>query len=169
MNKNRGVIILGSSRGDGNTRRIAEYFKNKSGFDLISLKEMNIGHYDYEHNNKDDDFLPLIKEVVEKYDVLVFATPVYWYSMSGILKVFFDRLSDCLTIEKDTGRKLRGKKMAMISCAFSNELNESFSMPFRESASYLGMDYLGDVHTWVPNGDLPKEVLSKLDDFTQIF
>ncbi|MCP4458779.1 MAG: NAD(P)H-dependent oxidoreductase [Cytophagales bacterium] len=38
------------------------------------------------------------------------ATPVYWYSMSGIMKVFLDRIYDVLTIEKELGRKLHGKK-----------------------------------------------------------
>ena len=38
---------------------------------------------------------PLIP-IIEKYDTLIFATPVYWYSMSGIMKVFFDRKNDNL-------------------------------------------------------------------------
>ncbi len=51
-----------------------------------------------------------MNDIVDKYDVLIFATPVYWYSMSGIMKVFFDRITDLLTIKKDIGRKLKGKK-----------------------------------------------------------
>ena len=56
-----------------------------------------------------------MKTIISKYDTIIFATPVYWYSMSGILKVFIDRITDLLTIEKELGRKLRGKKMAVVS------------------------------------------------------
>lgn len=63
-------------------------------------------------NSRNDDYLNLMKQILEKYETLILATPVYWYSMSGIMKVFFDRLTDLLTIEKELGRKLRGKKIA---------------------------------------------------------
>lgn len=63
-------------------------------------------------NSRNDDYLNLMKQILDKYETLILATPVYWYSMSGIMKVFFDRLTDLLTIEKELGRKLRGKKIA---------------------------------------------------------
>lgn len=71
---------------------------------------------DYEHQNSNDDYLKLMKEIIKKYDTLIFTLPIYWYSMSGIMKVFFDRIADLLTFEKELGRQLRGKKMAGISC-----------------------------------------------------
>ena len=56
--------------------------------------------------------------------------------MSGILKVFFDRMSDLLHYKKELGRKLRGKEMAMISNSAGNDRREGFEMPFIESAKY---------------------------------
>ena len=38
------------------------------------------------------------------------------------MKKFFDRISDCIKIEKETGRKLRGMEMAVLSCGSDNEL-----------------------------------------------
>ncbi|MEZ4804274.1 MAG: NAD(P)H-dependent oxidoreductase [Bacteroidia bacterium] len=73
--------------------------------------------------------------------------PVYWYAMSGIMKVFFDRLSDLLTIEKDLGRQLRGKNMAVVSVSNGNNLGDAFWLPFKSTAEYLGMHYIGDLHT----------------------
>lgn len=143
------VIIQGSSRSTGNTHKIINYINSTNQYDVIDLYTKNISHFDYEFNNQQDDFLPLIKDVLEKYDTIIFATPVYWYSMSGVLKVFFDRLSDLLHLEKNLGRSLRGKNMAMISCGSGPGLKEEFSMPFIESANYLGMNYLGNVHTWL--------------------
>ena len=54
-------------------------------------------------------FLPTIKELNSKYDTWIFVTPVYWYSMSGQMKIFLDRITDLLKWHKDEGRKIRGK------------------------------------------------------------
>jgi multimeric flavodoxin WrbA len=140
------VIILGSARKNGNTTKIVDEISKESGIDVIDLSDYNISHYDYESKNIEDDFLPLIKGILEKYDTLIFATPVYWYNMSGIMKVFFDRFSDLIRIEKETGRKLRGKKIGVISNSHDNEIEDSFYIPFKKTADYLGMEYLGHAH-----------------------
>lgn len=144
--ENRKVIIIGSSRLNGNTTRIASEIANHFEIDIVNLNDYQFSYYDYDSKNREDDFLPLIKSIIEKYDTLIFATPVYWYSMSGIMKVFFDRFSDLIRIEKETGRKLRGKKIAVISNSHDNEIEYDFYIPFRKSAAYLGMEYLGDKH-----------------------
>ncbi len=159
------VIIQGSSRSKGDTSIVVNYIAKKYNFDVIDLYTKNIGHYDYEYRNTDDDFFDIMQEVIEKYDTIIFATPVYWYSMSGVLKVFFDRLSDLIRIHKNLGRQLRGKNMMMISCSNSNNLTEGFAIPFRESANYLGMNYLGDFHAWIEDGELNLEAKSVVDVF----
>jgi len=85
--------------------------------------------------------------------------------MSGILKNFFDRITDCLMIEKEIGRKLKGKEMGMISCGSDSELKKGFEMPFIESAHYLGMHYLGNIHTWIENETIPKSLKTDLEVF----
>ena len=144
--KGKKVIILGSSRKNGNTTKIVDEISKETGIDVINLSDYNISYYDYESKNKEDDFLPLIRRILEEYDTLIFATPIYWYNMSGIMKVFFDRFSDLIRIEKETGRKLRGKKIGVISNSHDDEIEESFYIPFKKSADYLGMEYLGHAH-----------------------
>lgn len=161
----RSVIVQGSSRSDGDTYKITNYIATNNNIDVIDLYTKNIGHYDYEYKNEGDDFIDLMTHIIETYDTIIFATPVYWYSMSGILKVFFDRISDLLQTHKNTGRKLRGKNMAMISCSNFDDLKKGFSMPFVESANYLGMHYLGDIHTYVENGTINNEVKLRIDNF----
>jgi len=112
----KGIILLGSSNSKGETFKVSNYLCKHTNYPIVDLKTKNIEHFDYEFNNRDDDFLPLIKEIVNNYEIIVFATPVYWYTMSGTMKIFFDRISDCLKIEKETGRKLRGMEMAVLSC-----------------------------------------------------
>lgn len=144
--ENKKIIILGSSRKNGNTTKIVDEIAKEHHIDVVNLSDYNISYYDYESKNIEDDFLPLIKKIIENHDTFIFATPIYWYNMSGIMKVFFDRFSDLIRIEKETGRKLRGKKIGVISNSHDNEIEESFYIPFQKTADYLGMEYLGHVH-----------------------
>ena len=163
--ENKTVIIQGSSRRQGDTNLVVEQLAQNSDFDLVTLADYQIGHFDYNYKNAEDDFIPLLERIVENYTTLVFATPVYWYSMSGLMKVFFDRISDLLHFRKDIGRQLRGKKMAMISISNANDLKDGFNMPFVASADYLGMHYLGDTHIWVADGTINAAALAQLDNF----
>jgi len=159
------VIILGSSRQDGEAKALTDQLQAKTNWDLIDLNDYAFSYYDYSHRNKTDDFIPLMRTIIGKYDTIVFATPVYWYAMSGILKVFFDRITDLLTIEKDLGRALRGKKMATISCSYGNNLGTAFWLPFEKSADYLGMAYLASAHTIAleNNDSIIQEFIDKVD------
>ncbi len=141
------VIIVGSSRNDGDTWHLVNQIVEKSGWDVVNLNDYNFGYYDYDHKNRHDGYLDLMQIIIEKYDTFIFATPVYWYAMSGILKVFFDRMTDLLTIEKDLGRQLRGKKMAVVTSSTGSNLGEHFWLPFTATAAYLGMYYLANMHT----------------------
>lgn len=142
------VIILGSSRKNGETKKVVSELVRIAGWDVIDLKDYNFSHFDYEHSNRGDDFLELIRRIIGNYEVLVFATPVYWYSMSGIMKTFFDRITDLLRYEKETGRKLRGKHLAVISSSSGENLGDDFWIPFKRSAEYLGMNYITGLHTY---------------------
>ncbi|MDJ0644525.1 MAG: NAD(P)H-dependent oxidoreductase [Flavobacteriaceae bacterium] len=166
--ENRTVILQGSSRGDGDTSLIVNHMNIDREFDVLDLRDYTIGHFDYDYKNAGDDFIPLLEKIIEHYKTLVFITPVYWYSMSGRMKLFFDRISDLLHYRKDLGRQLRGKNMAMISVSNANDLKKGFEMPFVESANYLGMHYLGDTHVWVENGEINQEALIILSNFKKV-
>src|SRR5687768_693865 len=120
----KGIRILGSSNSNGTSREIASFIGARIDFSIIDLNTKIIKKFDYEFNNREDDLLPLIRHIVESYQIIVFATPVYWYSMSGTMKIFFGRLSYCLKIEKETGRKLRGMEMAIVCCGCDQEVKD---------------------------------------------
>ncbi len=145
----KSIIIKGSARKEGGLDTAVKVLVEHSGWEPIDLNDYDIGHFDYSHANKADDFIPLMRRILieENYDNIIFATPVYWYSMSGVMKVFFDRFTDLLTIEKELGRKLRGRKMAGFTSSGGGNLGEQFWLPFRETAGYLGMDFIGGLHT----------------------
>lgn len=157
----KGLIIQGSARNNGNTATVVNYLQDSLGFDRIDLNDLRIGHYDYDYQNQADDFLPLMRKIGAEYDILIFATPVYWYSMSGLMKVFFDRLTDCLKKEKPLGKQLIGKHMAMLSCGYHDGLPEGFTVPFESTAKYLGMHYMGGIHTWIANDKAGIEAVTK--------
>ena len=58
--KNKTVVIIGSSRSNGNTRKIVNYLKTlETQIDIIDLNDYTIGYYDYEFKNSNDDFFEL--------------------------------------------------------------------------------------------------------------
>jgi NAD(P)H-dependent FMN reductase len=76
-------------------------------------------------------------------DLLLFATPLYWYGMSAQLKAFVDRWS-CDT--EAAVRLVEGARLALL-CPRSEppeRVLESLRDQFRLLASYCGMEYLGD-------------------------
>lgn len=164
---NKGVIIQGSSRSQGDTNKVVLKLQQLTGFDVIDLSQKNIGHYDYEFNNRDDDFIDLFKEIVTNYKTIICVTPIYWYTMSGLMKVFFDRISDFLKYQNDFGRRLRNMEMASISSSNDERFYEGFDMPFINSADYLGMNYLGHIHAWVENEEINEIALVKLKAFVE--
>ncbi|MDF4588277.1 NAD(P)H-dependent oxidoreductase [Vibrio parahaemolyticus] len=133
------AVILGTSKSDGNTRKLADSFVEQSGAKLFDLTNFDVSFYDYSHENKNDDFLPIIHELLS-FDHLVFASPVYWYSMSAQLKVFFDRF---LTIEKELGRKLKGKSISVLSTGYNLELPDCFVQLFELTAKYMQLEFKG--------------------------
>ena len=159
------IVIQASARSNGNTNAVISHFRKLFKCDFIDLKIKNIEPYNYEHNYPDDDFISIMKSLIN-YDIIIFASPVYWYTMSGQLKIFLDRITDCLKIEKEIGRKLKGKQMAVIACGSKPQKISSFFSPFISISNYLGMKYIGHIHTWANSESLDKEVKVELQSFS---
>jgi multimeric flavodoxin WrbA len=137
------LIILGSARKNSDTQKLIELVFDGTEYELIDLLDYSVAHYNYKEEYPDtDEFLTIVEQILQ-HEVIVFATPVYWYSMSGYMKVFFDRLTDIVSSQKHLGRKLKDKKIALLSVSNSEALPEGFEVPFRDTANYLDMEYLG--------------------------
>lgn len=160
------LIIQGSSRSNGDTNKIVHQVMTLIEADLIDLNKYNISQYDYNHAYTSDDFMK-VAEVMTRRNKLIFVSPVYWYSMSGLMKVFFDRLTDLLDYKKEMARQLAGKEMYVISCSNSQEPGQGFELPFVQTAGYLGMNFKGYLHTWVTGNSVPEEVKLKISEFVK--
>lgn len=140
----KSIIIFGSSRSEGYTFDAVKLVtKNLNDYSFVNLAEYSVADFDYEYKNYNDDFKMIIDRLLQ-HETLILATPVYWYTMSASMKRFVDRLSDLLSENKDQGRLLRGKNLAVISSySVHPEGTNGFETIFVNIARYLGMNYLG--------------------------
>lgn len=144
---NKTIALFASARRHGNTGRLMDWIADELNINVIDLSERNITPYDYDHKNINDDFIPLMKELLN-YDTILFATPVYWFGPCAQMKVFIDRTSDFLDVEdlKSLGRQLRGKRTYVVCSSISEDADSSFINAFKDTFNYLGMQYGGYVH-----------------------
>ena len=160
------LIVFGSSRKDGNTRRFTDWIASEIECEIIDLALLNLSPYDYEHKNINDDFLSIIDKILQAKNLII-SSPVYWYSVSAQMKVFIDRLSDLLDVEelKDTGRKLKGKNVYAVCTSISSKVAPSFENTVKHTFEYLGMSYEGCLHANCENGYSPKNYEKDVEDF----
>ena len=108
------IVISSTPRINGNSEVLANEFARGSkdaghNVEVIKLRDYNLkycnGCYACHKTGKCiyNDGMNELSEKLLRADVIVFATPVYFYSMSGQLKVFIDRLVPVYTqITADT-------------------------------------------------------------------
>ncbi|WP_299822108.1 NAD(P)H-dependent oxidoreductase [uncultured Pontibacter sp.] len=137
------LVILASARKQSDTRKLIDKLFGNRDFVLLDLLDYEVYPYQYENNYPaSDKFLELL-EVVLQHEQLIFATPVYWYAMSGPLKVFFDRLTDIVTVQKPLGRRMAGKEAFVVAVGSDPVLPEGFEVPFKLTCHYFDMQYKG--------------------------
>lgn len=149
----RAIALFSSSRRHGHTGQLIDHIAGELDIEVIDLASLNMSSYDYEHRNRNDDFEPLMRRLLE-FDQLIFASPVYWYSVNSAMKLFLDRLSDYLELPDllDEGRRLRGKQAYIVCTSICEEPPASFINTFADTFEYLGMHYGGVAHANCENG-----------------
>jgi len=151
------LVILASARQSGDTLKLVNRILGGIEINIIDLLDYPVAHYNYAGTYEaEDQFINIIEKIIE-HDLIIWATPVYWYSMSGMLKVFFDRLSDIITIRKDLGRQLAGIKTLLLAVGSSQDLPPGFDQPFRLTADYFNMEFLKIIY-------LPRKKIDLLSD-----
>ena len=147
------IAIFGGARRDGNTGKLIDWISEELGIEVVDLSALKLSAYDYEHKNKDDDFLGLMNRLVE-YEQIIFVSPIYWYAASAQMKVFIDRTSDLLDIQewKEIGRKLRKISAFVVCTSINKEADPTFLKAFQMTFEYFGMRYGGHLHADCENG-----------------
>lgn len=138
----RVAIVMGSARGDGNTASAVFHLVRQLGAraEVADLSALGITPFDYGRHDDRDDFRSVIEMMLASQHI-VFATPVYWYAMSGAMKVFFDRLTDLLLdpASRQTGRALAGRHVWLLATGTDDGLPTGFHEPFQRTSAYFDM------------------------------
>jgi multimeric flavodoxin WrbA len=150
------IVLFSSSRRLGNTGQLIDRIGLELDIEVVDLATQRMSSYDYDHQNRNDDFEPLMKRVLA-HEQIIFATPIYWYAVSPAMKIFLDRISDLLELPDllPEGRRLRGKKAYVACTSISDEPSVAFVDAFRETFGYLGMHFGGMVHVNCLDGYMP--------------
>ena len=163
------VALFASSRRNGNTGRFLDRIATNLNVEVIDLACVRMSPYDYEHRNRYDDFEPLMKRVL-RCEHLIFATPVYWYAVAPVMKVFLDRITDFLELPDllNDGRRLRGKRGYVVCTSIYDNAPASFLNAFRDTFNYLGIQFGGVAHANCRDGYLPAKHDVDADLFSQL-
>lgn len=94
------TCLFGSSRKDGNSNIAVENLLKNLNVNFVNLYQSNIEKVTDNRHSKDssfhnDDYEQILIKVLES-DIIIFSTPLYWYSMSASLKLFIDRWTESL-------------------------------------------------------------------------
>lgn len=83
------IFMNGSPNKSGNTFRIGEEILKGIRHDTLQMSDYKVSQYGQVY---EDDEINKIFEKIKNVDTIVIGTPVYWYTVSGIVKTFIDRL-----------------------------------------------------------------------------
>ncbi|KAF1678019.1 flavodoxin family protein [Bacillus sp. SKDU12] len=159
------AVINGGTRCGGNTDILAEKAVQGFGAKHIDLRKYHIQPIeDMRHTQGgfrpiQDDYDSIIEQILP-YDILIFATPIYWFGMSGTLKQFIDRWSQTL---RDPGfpdfQQQMTKKQAYV-IAVGGDKPKTKGLPliqqFELIFDFMGMSFKGYV---LGEGNRPGDIL----------
>jgi multimeric flavodoxin WrbA len=170
------LVVLGSPKKDGNTAALVEWFaqgaRSKGAqvevINAAALKHKAAGCTSCRVCQKikkyecviDDEVSPVLSKMV-KADVIVMATPLYFFSASAQLKVVFDRMF-CLykwDNEADTmATPLKGKAFILLASAYEDVGLDALEKPFALTADYTGMKFESLL---IPNAGVSGDIRKK--------
>lgn len=151
------LVLVASARPAGDTAQLVAHVFAPGTCTVADLLAQPLYPYTYSGQYPPDDAFPALVQLLLHHQVLVLATPVYWYAMSGLLKTFLDRLTDLVTIAKPLGRQLRGKKLLVLASGADAALPAGFLEPFQRTAAYFGLHFAGHLYQSVKAAATPAD------------
>jgi multimeric flavodoxin WrbA len=158
------LVLNGSSRENGNTEQLTDVILEGVSCTRINIRDFLIQPIvDKRHDPEGfttvaDDYDQIIK-LVRQHDVLIFATPIYWYGMSGHMKQFIDRWSQSLRDTRFSFKEeMKKKKAFVIICGGDNPYIKGLPLiqQFQYIFQFMGIEYIGYV---IGEGNAPGDVL----------
>ena len=150
------LIILGGGRKKGNTAQLVDAFMKGAmeaghATELISLNQLQVNgcigcnacRYGKTCVQK-DDFNSLVPKILEA-DLLVFASPLYFWTISSKIKAFIERFY-CIAQKDDNPPLGRYEKSPVHDCALLMTSADDFFWTFEQAVSYYQftmVNYIG--------------------------
>ena len=150
------LIILGGGRKKGNTAQLVDAFMKGAmeaghATELISLNQLQVNgcigcnacRYGKPCVQK-DDFNSLVPKILEA-DLLVFASPLYFWTISSKIKAFIERFY-CIAQKDDNPPLGRYEKYPVHDCALLITSADDFFWTFEQAVSYYQftmVNYIG--------------------------
>ncbi|WP_405973552.1 NAD(P)H-dependent oxidoreductase [Streptomyces sp. NBC_00988] len=175
----RFLFVLGSARLDGNTellaRRAAEQLPPDVEQEWIRLADHPLPDFlDIRHDGivgavqptENDAIRQLLDATLAATDIVI-ASPVYWYSLSGLTKRYLDYWSDWLRVPgADFRATMAGRTLWGISALADDEPVVAAPVvgTLNNSAAYLKMRFGGVLFG---NGSAPGDVLKDTEALTR--
>jgi len=97
------LFVNSSPNKNGNTYHIGMKILKNIEYETLQMSDYKISQYGQVY---DDDQIREVFERIEQADIILIGTPIYWYTVSGLLKTFIDRLYMLPESEKLNGKKL---------------------------------------------------------------
>jgi multimeric flavodoxin WrbA len=90
-----------------------------------------------------DDARPVLTKMVEA-DVILMATPLYFFAASAQLKVIMDRMFSLYKWDNESDlftSPLKGKTLALVASAYESDGLDALEKPFKMTADYTEMKF----------------------------
>ncbi|MFV0392780.1 MAG: flavodoxin family protein [Coprobacillaceae bacterium] len=128
------LFINTSPNRAGNTNRIGENALQDKNYDVLHLADYQICQYGVVD---DTDQINEVLKTIDSYDTIIIGSPIYWYTIGGILKTFIDRLY--LLPE---AKALQGKKLYAFvqGSSPSQETNNAVQFLFGRMAKLMDIE-----------------------------
>lgn len=129
------LFINGSPNKNGNTVRLTKKFLKDKEFQTLNLVDYKI--YSYGQRFEDDQFNEVIEQM-KQADTIVIGSPLYWHSMSGLIRNLLDRFYDLL--DEDL---LKGKDVYFVFQGYAPTKEQLLAGEYtiKRFASLYGMNY----------------------------
>ncbi|MDE7468566.1 MAG: flavodoxin family protein [Muribaculaceae bacterium] len=149
------TVITGSPRRNGNTFAMVDAFikaAEAKGHEVVRFDAamMHIGGCHAcmtcfktgKACSFDDDFNIIAPHILDA-DAIVYAMPLYWYSIPAQIKGVIDRVFSFYVAEKP----IQGKKMGLICCCEEDDVTmlDGTRIPMERTAALLKWDIVGEV------------------------
>lgn len=147
------VILLGSSNRNGSTHLLAECFRQGAQEAGHTVEIIDVAHADihpctgcihcgYEGPCSQKDDVEGIRAKILDADMMVFATPLYYYGMSAQLKALVDRF--CAFNSSIQGKRM---KTALLTVAWNGDYwtFDALEAHYKTLVRYLNLEDMGMV------------------------